>query len=396
MALTPHALRALFPAVQRSTYLNAAASSPLAVPVHQAAVAQLQESLERGDVGFPEWLRRKEDIRARLARLLGASSEEVAFLPSTSIGFHVVGHMLRHLGVREVVTLEQEFPSTTLPLLHQGLSLGVVAPRPDGSYPIDDIERAVTRSTGAIALSAVQYASGFRVDLAAVAELCRARKLYLAINGAQAVGQIPLDVSALKADFLCGTSHKWVMGGYGVGYFFARRELLAQVPPAFAGWLSTPDPMAMDGFSGALRRPATARAFTAVGASFRPDASVLEAGGPSYSALFGFGAALKLLDQVGLTTIERHNAALQQLLRGRLRHLGFRPNAPDDPARGSGICVVKVGGDPKDAVRGLLEEGVVVTPRGGGLRISTHVFNAEEDLERLFAAIAKLGLRPPP
>ncbi len=391
--LTPAGARSLFPALERFTYLNAAASSPLAAPVEAAAAGFLRETAESGDAGFPRWLTRKDEIRSAFARFIGAAPTEVAFLPTTSFGFSAVADQLWQLGVRQVVTLDQEFPSTTLPLLNRGLGLTVVRARPDGSYSLEDVERAIDSRCGAVVASAIQYASGFRLDLAGLSSLCARRRVFLAVNAAQALGQIPLDVTRTPLDFLCATSHKWMMGGFGVGLYYARRELLERTRLPWAGWLSMADPMAMDNLGGsALTEGSSSTCFEVKGAHFRSDASALEAGVGSFAPLFGFGAALDLIHRVGIDVIERHNAGLQRQLREGLRARGFQPNAPDDQV--AGTCVFKVAGDPRTAVAALAAEQIAVTPRGGGLRVATHVFNDESDLERLFAAFADVGLAP--
>src|SRR5438094_937180 len=121
--MSPAELRALFPALRRYTYLNAAASSPLCTEVADAAVAHLRESQQTGDVGFQKWLHFKEDVRAQLAALISAKPIEVGFVASTSKAVHLAGELLRRRGVHEVLTLEGEFPSTTVPLLNLGMAL---------------------------------------------------------------------------------------------------------------------------------------------------------------------------------------------------------------------------------------------------------------------------------
>lgn len=393
--LTPAEVRPLFPATGKVSYLNAAAASPIALPVEQAITGHYREALENGDTGFEAWLARRDRIREGFARFIGAEENEVAFVGSTSIGFHFVARFLIERGVHEVLTLEGEFPSTTLPLLNQGLRLRVVRARPDGTYALEDIEAAISRRTGAIAASAVQYSSGYRLDLSAVGKLCRANDLLFAVNGAQALGQIPLDVGELGIDFLCGTSHKWMMGGYGVGLFFARSRVMSGSTLPAAGWLSVDNPMGMNNVFGAeITDKPNKPYFEAEGAKFRQDVSALEVGNSAFGLVFGFGAALELHEQLGIENTERHIASLQAILRKGLRSRGFVPNLPDDPAIGSGICVFPVQGDVHDACRQLSHQGVIVTPRGGGLRASTHVFNNEEDVERFFFVVDKLGLKP--
>lgn len=372
-------MRELFPALQRFAYLNAAASSPVATPVAEAAIAQLRESVAEADVRFPRWLEFKERLRGRFAAFIGAPPRQVAFTPSTSMGFQAVAELFWRRGVREVITLEGEFPSTTVPLLARGLSLRVVKPRADGTYPVEDLEVP----GDAVALSAVQFGSGFAIDLPKLRALCATRKLPLAVNVAQALGQLP--ISAEGVDFLCGTSHKWMMGGYGTGLFYAREGWLEEHGLPWAGWFSPPESLRWQTFPGVQWEGAVAR-----GVSLRAEAAGLEAGGGHWPALYAFDVALGLIEQAGVANIHAHNLELQKLLRVGLQRRGFVPNAP----RMTGICVTRVDGSPMDAVRALLAEGVVVTPRAGGVRFSTHVYNDASDVQRALEAVDRVKLRP--
>ncbi|HEX4932684.1 MAG TPA: aminotransferase class V-fold PLP-dependent enzyme, partial [Gemmatimonadaceae bacterium] len=276
--MTFQELRALFPAVVRNTYLNAAAASPIALPIERVIADHYREAVEQGDVGFGSWLRRKEDTRAAMAKLLGARNNEVAFTPNTSTGFSLIASLFVQRGLREVLTLAHEFPSTTLPLLNAGLRLRVVQPRDDGTYPVEALEAAIGPETGAIAASAVQFSSGFRLDLARTAALARDRKLLFAVNAAQALGQVPVDVG-VGIDFLAATSHKWLMGGYGVGIFFARNEALEGLRFPIAGWISAELPMAMDNLIGATKDFVDGgRVVLAQGVQLKHDATAVEVG----------------------------------------------------------------------------------------------------------------------
>jgi cysteine desulfurase/selenocysteine lyase len=390
--MTPGELRALLPALQGVTWMNAAASSPLPRPVADALRAHVDECELRGDAGLARWLALKEQVRAGLARLLGAATPgEVGFVPSTSYGFMAAARLLQARGVREVVTLGAEFPSTTLPLLHAGLRLRAVRPRPDGSFPVEDVAAALTPQTGAVALSQVQYASGFHADVAAVGRLCRDRGLLFALNACQAVGQVPVDVQASGAHLCAGTSHKWMMAGFGGGFLYVRQGLMDGLPPPWAGWLSPERAWEMDPFAGAQAHD-EGNVRVVEGARFREGPSVLEAGSHAWTPYVGLAAALGLLESLGMEAVAAHNRALQGQLRAGLRRRGFVPNAPD--AQAAGICVVRVEGAAEEAVRALLKEGVSTTPRGGGIRISTHAYNTPDDVDRCLHAMVRVGLRP--
>jgi cysteine desulfurase / selenocysteine lyase len=390
--LTPNQVRALFPALTSLVWLNAAASSPLSQPVADAMRRLIDETERQGDVGFSRWLAQKDAVRAQLARFVNAEPAEVAFVPSTSFGFDVVAQCLKARGHTEVLTLEHEFPSTTVPLLHRGLTVRGVRRRADGTYPLEDIAAAVRPSTTAVALSVVQFNSGFRVDLEGVSALCRDKGLVLCLNAAQALGHLPLDFLKTNAAFLCAPFHKWVGAGYGHGMLVMQRSWLDVLPSA--GWLSVPMSSMWDAFPRSERLD-DAEGFIARGAALRPEASALEAGGGSWLHLHALAAALELHEQVGPVATFAHVQGLQATLREGLRRRGFRPNAPDDPKLSSGICVVPVHGEPLEVVRALLHEArIVTTPRGGGVRIATHVFNTEEDLAKLFHALDTLGVKP--
>ena len=152
--MTPAQLRSQFPILQNLTWLNAAASSPAPLEVYEAMNGYLKETVEQGDSRYPAWARLKDEVRARLARFIGASPAEVGFTPSTSFGFHVIAQMLKARGITEVLTLETEFPSTTLPMLYDGLTLRAVRMRSDGTYALNDLEAALTSKTGASGLCA--------------------------------------------------------------------------------------------------------------------------------------------------------------------------------------------------------------------------------------------------
>lgn len=388
---TPKDVRALFPAIANACYLNAGASSPLCVPVERALAAHLEETLQRGDAGFMRWLAKKEQVREQVASLIGVDAKDVAFTPSTSMGLWAAAEIMVRRGIKEVVTLESEFPSTTIPLLNAGITLRAVKARPDGSFHLDDLAGAVTRNTGGIALSQVQYASGFHLDVARVGDLARERNLFFVLNACQALGQVRVDAQTSGADIICGTSHKWLMGGFGGGIFYGKRELFAEEPAPWAGWLSTDVPWTMDPLAGATVTD-EGNVKVAVGTKTRRSALALEAGSHSWTPILGLGASIEVLDSVGIAEVARHNAALQAQLRTTLWSRGFTPNAPDDQV--AGICVIRVRGAPDDAAKALSKEGVLVSARGGGLRISTHVFNAPEDVARICDVIERLGIRP--
>ncbi len=386
--------RALFPALNERVWLNAAASSPPSSRVLEAMHAHLRETAESGDMRFAAWLQFKEQLRAKVAGFIKApAAKDVAFTPSTSFGLHVIAQCLKARGIDEVLVLESEFPSTTVPLLNAGLTLRGVRRRADGSAPVEDYEAALRPGTKAVAVSVVQFNSGYRIELEALARLCRDRGLALILNASQALGQVPIDVTSLGVSFMAAASHKWVGAGQTLGLLYVRPDWLEGGLP-MAGWLSM-RPEAMWHSVPSETRTDDQHGFVSRGVKTRHDASALELGPTPWVVLYGLNAALELLESLGPECILEHNLKLQRVLRAGLRQRGFLPNAPDDAATGSGICVVPVSGDEHGAVRALLREASIMTsPRGGGVRISTHFYNDEDDVLKLLHAIDRLSIRP--
>jgi selenocysteine lyase/cysteine desulfurase len=393
--MTPAELRQQFPALRQWTWLNAAASSPTSGPALAAMEAYLRETAESGDLQYAKWARFREGLRARLAAYVGAAAKELAFVPTTSFGFNVIGRMLLARGQTEVLTLEGEFPSTVIPLLHSGLTLRVVKSRPDGTWPLAAIEAALRPTTNAIAVSIVQYASGYRVDLTGLAALSRARGLTLILNGAQALGQVPIDLAALGASFFAAPGQKWFFAGYGLGTLVIRQDWLDAVPLPLGGWLSVAPAEQYQSWLHTTRVDDEHGFVATGGALLRKEASALEVGAGSLLGLHAMDASLQLHEAVGTANVLSHNIALQLELRRRLRERGFAPRLPDDPTFLSGICVLPVQGDPAEVVRALVREHqVMTTPRGGGVRISTHGYNSLEDVDRVVRALDALGVKP--
>ncbi len=386
-------IRSLFPALKRLTWLNAAASSPMCEPVALAVQQHLEETKTIGDRNFSKWFAQREALRAALAQFVGCTPAELALTPSTSFGMNIAAQLLSARGIRRVVTLASEFPSTTVPFLHQGLTLDVVSQQPDGSYRTEDIVEAASTPNTAVAISLVQYASGYRVDVDALSTWCHDKQVPLVLNAAQALGQLPLRFHDWNADFMAAPCHKWMMAGYGMALLCIRSDWLLDKLPV-AGWLSTPSEGLWNAFYGADQHLSNT-GFEAQGVTVRREASTLESGGGTWSLYPALLAALALYQSVSTQQVLEHNTGLQLRLRAALRERGFIPNAPDTTVTMSGICGVAVEGGADAAVRRLLDEAAIATTaRQGVLRISTHLYNTEGDVETFVEAVDKLQLRP--
>ncbi|QMU97605.1 aminotransferase class V-fold PLP-dependent enzyme [Microbacterium esteraromaticum] len=353
-------------------YLNWAALGPLS-PTVRASIDAAAEAL--GSFSPRHHARgqsRSGDAVASLAHLLGARADEVVLSPSST---GALQHAL--YGVTgTVIAATADFPSITLPLQRAAdLSAGRLSPRwidpPRGWVTADAVADALDDSVTAVAVSHVDYRTGYRADLAALRELIGPERL-LIVDAVQSFGVVAEDWSA--ADVVVGHGYKWLRAGRGTG--FARFSDIARgrIAPLLSGITGT----AADGpFRGEVPRPAdTARAYTT---------SV-----PDHLASARLAAALDELQGVGVAEVEervRRNA--DRIIDMAARH-GIRVETPNEPQRRAGI-VSLIPAEAEKAGGVLADAGLVVTVRGGAVRVAAHAGTSAETLDMLDTALAASG-----
>lgn len=363
-------IRALFPMLQRYTYLNAAESGPLSIPVCEAGKGYYEESLQQADMNWDAWVQRMEAAREAVALYLNADKDEIAFTLSASHGMNLIADMLKGKG--SVLTMEEEFPSSTLPWLHRNIPLRFVSAQ-DMTYPIESIAAEVREDTRIIVSSHVQYKTGFRQDINGLGALCKERDLIFVLNATQSMGVAPIDVKKAHVDFLVFNSLKWVLAGYGIGILYINRKWLARNEAPVAGWLSVTDPFAMNNLAQDLRM----------------DASAWELGCPHVPNIFALGAAMDLLNSIGPERILTRILVLNRHLEQRMEELRVEIISPRRPEHRSGITMIKVK-EPQQMVDQLRTRGVVVSRRGEAVRVSVHFFNNEADIDVFASALREL------
>jgi cysteine desulfurase/selenocysteine lyase len=362
-------IRKQFPVTEKLAYLNSAAAGPVSRKSFAAASTYYEKMMSDGDLHWNRWLADREAIRKRIALLINADPDEIAFTTNTSSGMNVIVDALEDRG--EVISSELEFPVTTLPWMHRRIPVHLL-PSVAGELRIEDIRSGTTDKTGIIALSHVQYSNGFRIDLEAVGT--SKGNHALVINASQSVGAFEIDVKRMKIDALCATGHKWMLAGYGSGFVYLSRELLEQALPRSIGWLSVEHPFEMRNDEFRPRHDTAAR---------------VELGCPHFAGIFSLGASVDLMNEIGAANLQARVLELNRLLTSRLKQNGWQILSPlqNEIAR-SAETLFEVE-KPGEVVRHLFRLGVVVTEKPQGIRVATHFFNNEEDIERLIAGMDK-------
>jgi len=370
-----HEYRSLFPSVANHVYLNHAACSPLPAPTVQATQSLLEEQHLYGCRYSNGWTALVDKIRDTAARFIGASPEEVALTRNTSHGLLLVANGLPWRSGDNLIVPHGEFTANVYPWLTlRSRGVGVrFAPMRDNRILPEDIEALMDDRTRLVAISAVQFGSGFRCDLHAIAAICRARGVLLCVDGIQALGQMPFNVNSPQVDFLSAGGPKWLMAPLGTGIFYCRKALIEQLAPVFMGWRSTANPE--DYYDYAMPWHATAKRF--------------EEATLNIPGLLGLEASMNLLMEVGLARIRAHLLKLTDALAEGLRARGYVITTPMEyAAERSGILCFKHPRVPAASVHERLTgANVIVSLRGDVIRVSPHFYNTMGDVEALVGAL---------
>jgi selenocysteine lyase/cysteine desulfurase len=285
---------------------------------------------------------------------------------------NLIAGMLGHCG--DVLSPADEFPSCTLPWLQHRYRVDFVGSRDCGVINLNDIEKSIAANTRILVTSFVQFATGFRQDLDALGRLCRGRNMVLVVDATQGMGVFPIDVTNSGIDFLVFSGYKWAQAGYGIGGLYVAPRFLKPTSFPVAGWWSVRDPEAVVNDRLDLKQSAAA----------------LEVGCPQFAGIFALGAALTLFEEIGKSRIEQRIHELTDYLHQQLKAKRFSIASPFKREQRSGITIVEMR-DAPDVVRQLAERKIIVSARGKGLRISVHIFNNFDDIDRLIAALGEVA-----
>ncbi len=399
--MDPTAARACFPGTRDCVFLDAACVSLL--PVQAAAALQrlTQELLtcpaRDASAQHIALDRSADQPRHEAARLIGARPEDVALIESTTQGLQAIAATVP-LGPGDTVLVgATEFMGLAVPWIPrqatQGFRLEVV-PHRDGRLLAEDFARVVDSHTRMILLSSVQWNNGYRADLAAFSELARARNLILVVDAIQQLGAVALDVGRTPVDFLVTGGHKWLNAPVGRGFLYVHPRWQERLRPAAWGYLNICQPP--EGWANYFATPTipAVRDY-----DFHRDARAFEVGGTAnYPGNAALGAALALINELGIDAISGYVLDLTEELLEGLRRAGTTVVTPPERASRSGIVTCTLGrGVAADTalLQQLLDRRILISQRFtagvGGLRVSVHFFNNRDDIGRLTEAMRELS-----
>ncbi len=371
------AYRREFPVTRNYLYLDHAGVAPISLRVKTSIEEFLAESAEGGSFYYPQWAQRIVGIRRACAKLINAGLDEIAFVKSTSHGLSIVAQGLDWRPGDNILIYEKEFPSNLYPWLNlrsKGVEVRIIPSRA-GRILLEDITRLMNSRTRLLSISSVQFSNGFRIDLEKVGALCRAKQVLFCVDAIQSLGMVPMDVKVFHIDFLSADAHKWLLGPEGIGIFYCSNSLAGQLSPPLIGWKSVQNELAFD-------RP-----------DFLLKTSALrfEEGSMNLLGIFGLGAALDLLFEVGIEQIEQRVLDLGDLIIHEAVKRGYRVLTPAARNERGGNITFMGNFDPAKMRDALREKRIMVNARGGGIRVSPHFYNTAEEILAFFTMLDSLA-----
>ena len=355
--------RALFPVTRKYAYLNHASVAALPLPVTNAMNRYLTDRSLRGSDSLTEWDTALERIRQATAAFIGAGRDEIVFTSSIYHGLNIVAAGLDWKPGDNLICAETEFTANVYPwtnLRRRGVEVRF-APACDQCILVDDLAGLMDERTRLVALSFVEFGTGYRNDLDALAELCQRHSAYLCVDSIQGLGALAFSVTQTPVDFLAAHAAKWLLGPIGAGFLYIRRELVTQLDPVMTGWRAVVDRDDYYNYDSPLRDS---------GERFEP-------GSPNVVGLLGMEAALGLLLSQGLAEIEARILALTGYLIDGLDRMGYEVISPHEHRhKRSGIVCF---GHPLHPAQGLADRlyraGVLISLRADVIRVSPHYYN---------------------
>lgn len=370
--------RAEFPVTETYVYMNHAGVAPLSQRVQTAMTQFITDATLNGAVNFEEWEATAEACRNNAARLLNANTTEIAFMKNTTQGILIAANGIDWQEGDNVVTTAVEFPANIYPWWSLKTRYGVhtrLVPERDGRIHVEDVAAAVDGRTRALTISHVEFASGFRNDIQALGDLCRHHNIWFIVDAIQSLGAVAVDVKACNVDILAADGHKWLLAPEGAAIFYCADDKRDQLINTNVGWASVVNP----------------RDFLNYDLTQKPDATRFEEGSYNTVGLYGLNAALELLLEIGIPTVESQILELTRRLIDGLTEQGYHVITPRTDTERAGIVMFESQHHtPAEIYEKLHSENIITAERGSGVRVAPHFYNTVDEVERLLQTLPDL------
>jgi selenocysteine lyase/cysteine desulfurase len=361
--------RTQFPSLGERAHFASCSYAPRSTLV-AGALEQMLHELDR-DQPWPVYEQKVVELRGLLAELLGCEVGQIGLQPNATIAAYQIASSIDWSARPRIIASKAEFPSIAQVWKAQerrGAELLLI--EHDAEDAFDAYRRVLDERVGLVSTPAVDYVSGARLPVHALAELARQQGAVSFCDAYQLIGTEPIDAHELSVDYLVGGAMKYLLGLPGLAFLYAKRPDSVQRVSDLTGWQGRVDPFAFDPLG--LDSPATAHRF--------------ETGTPAIAPVYAAAAGVRALLEVGLPRVAERIAALKQHAQQAFASRALDLRYVARPDRTGGHFGIRVR-DAKSLERHLLQHRVQVSPRRDAVRIAFHAFNLPEDVERLCEAL---------
>ena len=391
-------IRKLFPGLQKRTFLDSACVSlaPLTAKTQVEKFLGMAVECQERDASFhhiamDSW--RNETV-IEAAKLFRVPTSRIALVESTTHGLNIAANTIAFAPGDEVIMVDTEFLQVAIPFAkkeEQGL-LRIIPLPTNEAFSLASLKTLIGPKTKALVLSSVQWCSGERMPIMEIGEICRDRGIWLVVDGVHEAGAMHVDLSLRHDDFYVAGGHKWLNSPFGCGVMIMSERALGLRPSSF-GYLALDAPQ--DGWGAYFQSPSQSpfRKY-----DFPPVAKSFEIAGTSnYPGAIALGEAMKIVNDLGPKVVEERILDLQAFLRDELLSLGANLISPRERNKCSGITVFQISEKVEknlNLLEQILDNDILISVRytnnKGGLRVSTHYFNNEQDINNLISCLKKI------
>ncbi|UZR94141.1 aminotransferase class V-fold PLP-dependent enzyme [Chondrinema litorale] len=357
-----------YPAAKNNVYLNTAACGLISKNTQQAMNQHFQHYVEFGAGARPSWVKEKAETRSKAASLLNVEPENLLFVANYTTGMNQVAAMWQNK-YKKILLLDGDYPSVILPWKVHKYECQFFTAGKDEIISIEEIEKQIKETKpDVLAISHVQFNTGFRLDLDSVAAICKKYGVVFLVDATQSFGAFPIDVKKIGIDVLITSVYKWTTAGFGLGIAYIKPELLENCHPLIAG----------NNSNGQAITPSNE-------ASIELKQAAFETGHTNHPGLAALNSALTDLINIGVEHISERILSLNALFCKGIKEINSDLLVSNfSESQSSGILSIQT---TPEIEQFLLEKNIVTSFRNKGLRISIHFYNSESDIETIIEAL---------
>lgn len=369
--------RKLFPHAGNIIYFNSASYGPFCRPVVDAINANIDIRMRADYDDSHDAFAVRESLRERYANLIGANRDEVGISMNTSFGLNIAAFGLPLEKGDEVLIFDKEFPALVYTFKaaaeERGLKITYLKSE-NNILPIETIESAITEKTKVIAISFVQFFNGYKNDLKAISDICKKHNIYFVVDGIQGCGVEPIDVHELGIDIFASGCQKWLLSPQGCGFFYIKKELQEKLRTPFMSWLGVDWEMQFsDLFK--FEQP------------YFESAQKFELGYYAVLNLLGMNASLDIFENLGVENIQSHNYKLIDKIADYFKSSDFYSVTSNLEEKHRSSILTFSCENYRDVQKYLLDNKVILVPREGSIRVSVHLYNNDDDIEKFITLL---------